>query len=90
MGFAAATNGLIYVFGGWLPAGQRLDDLHSFSPTDNKWSDLTTSTGTRPSTRHQMGFTAAPDGKLYLFGGSFAGLATRTPALRGTTNVILH
>ncbi len=45
-----------------------LNDLYSFNPQTLIWSKVT-SMGDIPSGRSSMGFTSAPDGMLYLFGG---------------------
>jgi hypothetical protein len=45
-----------------------LDDLHSFDPSSLTWTAVVPS-GNSPSGRYSFGFTAAPDGIVYLFGG---------------------
>lgn len=45
-----------------------LNDLFCFDPNLATWTDLFPS-GPAPSIRASMGFVAAPDGKLYVFGG---------------------
>jgi N-acetylneuraminic acid mutarotase len=44
------------------------NDLYRFSPAANTWTALSPS-GSPPSSRQGMGFAAAPDGVLYVFGG---------------------
>ena len=53
-------------------AGQRLNDLYSFSPAANTWTALSPS-GSGPSGREGMGFAATPNGLLYVFGGGANG-----------------
>ena len=43
-------------------------DLYRFDPGANSWT-LLTPTGTLPSARHLMGFVAASNGNVYLYGG---------------------
>ena len=50
-----------------LVAGVFLNDLHSFSPTSNTWTEHNATHP--PSVRDDMGFAATPDGVLYVFGG---------------------
>ena len=45
------------------------NDLYRYDPTTLKWTALFPS-GTIPSKREFIGFTATPDGKLYTFGGT--------------------
>jgi N-acetylneuraminic acid mutarotase len=52
-----------FFLSGWV-----LNDLYSFNPAGNIWTNLMPA-GSIPSGRQNMGFTASPDGKLYLFGG---------------------
>ena len=55
------------------PADNQLGDLYEFDPSDNTWTNLTsTSTLSMPSAREGAGFLAL-HGRLYLFGG-FSGL----------------
>lgn len=66
-------NGKLYVFGGGqtrLANGvfQTLDDLHEFDPVAKVWQHLDRSagvTGTAPSVRAEMGFSAG-DGSLFV------------------------
>jgi N-acetylneuraminic acid mutarotase len=44
-----------------------LNDLYCFDPGTSKWASLV-AVGA-PSGRVRMGFTAASDGKIYVFGG---------------------
>jgi N-acetylneuraminic acid mutarotase len=44
-----------------------LNDLYRFSPTSNTWTAL--NIASPPSARYGMGFSATPDGMLYVFGG---------------------
>ena len=46
-------------------------DLWVYSPATNAWTSLSP-TGPAPSERILMGFTATPDGRVYLFGGAEA------------------
>jgi N-acetylneuraminic acid mutarotase len=48
-------------------AGKKTD-IFCYDPKVDTWTKLVT-TGSAPSERIYLGFTAAPDGKLYLFGG---------------------
>ena len=51
-------------------AGALHGDLYAFDPSKAAWSHLSpASGGVWPSPRYVMGFTAAQDGNLYLFGG---------------------
>ena len=45
-----------------------LNDLYKFSSSTVTWTALSPS-GPIPSPRSDMGFTATPDGTIYLFGG---------------------
>ncbi len=45
-----------------------MDDLFCFKPRTLEWMRLST-VGARPTPRYDVGFTATPDGKIYLFGG---------------------
>jgi hypothetical protein len=61
----------------WPPAptaagGLLLNDLYRFSPAANTWTALSPS-GAPPSPRQGMGFAAAHDGMLYVFGGKQQG-----------------
>jgi N-acetylneuraminic acid mutarotase len=49
-----------------------LNDLYRFSPAASTWTALSSS-GSAPSSRYAMGFTATPDGMLYVFGGLASG-----------------
>ena len=49
-------------------AGGTLGDLHRLDPANATWAAIQPS-GTAPSSRTFFGFAAAPDGKIYLFGG---------------------
>ena len=44
-----------------------LNDLYGFSPTNITWASLVATSP--PTARVHMGFTATPDGMLYVFGG---------------------
>jgi hypothetical protein len=44
------------------------NDLYRFNPGTSTWAHLVT-IGDVPSSRVRMGFTATPDGMIYLFGG---------------------
>ena len=44
------------------------NDLYRYDPKNVTWTALT-ALGSAPSPRESMGFTATPDGMLYLFGG---------------------
>ena len=48
------------------------NDLYHFSPAANTWMALPPS-GAAPSPRRGMGFAAAHDGMLYVFGGNQQG-----------------
>jgi hypothetical protein len=52
------------------PAAVYYNDLYRFNPATVTWTALSPS-GPFPSPRHMMGFTATPDGKLYVFGGFY-------------------
>jgi N-acetylneuraminic acid mutarotase len=52
--------------------GLLLNDLYRFSPAANTWMALSPS-GAAPSPRRGMGFAAAHDGMLYVFGGNQQG-----------------
>ena len=54
----------------WIISGGSLllNDLYCFSPAANTWTALSPS-GAPPSPRQGMGFAAASDGVLYVFGG---------------------
>jgi hypothetical protein len=45
-----------------------LSDVYRFSPAANTWTALSPS-GTGPSRRYAIGFSATPDGMLYVYGG---------------------
>jgi hypothetical protein len=49
-------------------ANSYFNDISRFDPTTNAWATLSTS-GLTPSGRWWMGFSAAPDGTIFLFGG---------------------
>ena len=49
-------------------AGGTLGDLHRLDPANATWAAIQPS-GTAPSSRTFFGFAAAPDGRIYLFGG---------------------
>lgn len=70
MGFTATTDGKLYVFGGWdgVSPSAYFNDISSFDPKTNTWTTLSTP-GLTPSGRWWMGFSAAPDGTIFLFGG---------------------
>ena len=57
----------------WLD-GRAVDfnDLFRFDPATNTWTELIPSGRVLPPATAQMGFTATPDGRLYLFGGTVA------------------
>ena len=42
--------------------------IYRFDPTIGTWTELS-GAGSAPSPRYGMGFTATPDGMLYVFGG---------------------
>ncbi len=44
------------------------NDLYHLDPATATWTKLNPS-GSPPAERHMMGFTATPDGALYVFGG---------------------
>jgi hypothetical protein len=50
------------------PVAASSNDLYRFSTGGNTWTALSTD-GSRPSLRYYMGFTATPNGMLYVFGG---------------------
>ena len=54
------------------PVAVLLNDLYSFSPASATWKELSPS-GAVPAPRTSMGFTATPDGSLYVFGGTTSG-----------------
>ena len=50
------------------------DNLYRFSPANNTWTMFPASDAA-PASRNTMGFAAAPDGTIYVFGGAITGLA---------------
>jgi len=56
----------LYIFGGW-DGSKRLNDLHCYDVTTNRWSELKPIQS--PSARAGMCMTTI-DNKIYLFGGS--------------------
>jgi hypothetical protein len=64
------TPDKILIMTPWINAGGSflLNDLYCFSPIASTWTALSPS-GSAPSPRQGMGFAAASDGMLYVFGG---------------------
>ena len=63
-----ATEGCVYVFGGWTPSGYA-NDLHQFNTRTFVWRQLDEFVaGAPPSPRYFFGITAL-DGDVYIFGG---------------------
>jgi N-acetylneuraminic acid mutarotase len=52
-------------------AAPYLNDLYRFSAENNTWTALSP-TGSGPTPRYGMGFTATPNGMLYVFGGLYS------------------
>jgi N-acetylneuraminic acid mutarotase len=79
MGFTAASNGMLYVFGGFSnELSDCLNDLYSFNPNTNTWTLASSSADISPppSPRQSMGF-AALGNTLYVFGGHNFGKCLR-------------
>ena len=55
----------------------QLNDLYRLDPAAAAWTAVPSS-GPAPSPRDSMGFAAAPDGVLYVFGGEIGGYDTDT------------
>jgi N-acetylneuraminic acid mutarotase len=71
-GFAATSDGVLYVFGGYQSISDMslVDDLvYSYNPATNTWTTIVDS-GSKPAYPHWSIITATPDGKLYVFGGN--------------------
>jgi hypothetical protein len=65
-----------------------LNDIYRFSPTTNAWTLL--SATNPPVASWHMGFTATPDGSLYVFGGhTNSGGETALRAARARSSTIL-
>lgn len=68
MGLTSTPDGKLYVFGGSnLAANKMMNDLHSFSPESDTWTNIAHDSA--PPPRIWMGCTATPDGMVYIFGG---------------------
>ena len=68
MGMTSA-RGMLYVFGGKNDS-KCLSDLYRFDPSTRSWDDLSHAmTGSIPAPRQHLGFEAAGEDKLFLFGG---------------------
>ena len=68
MGFAA-LDGVLWVFGGW--DGSRLRDLNAYTIAARAWRQLDAAagvSGTPPSARSSMGFSAVAGGLLVTYG----------------------
>ena len=63
---------MLYIFGGLDTQGIIYGDLHRFNPASATWTELPNN-GQAPSSRCLLGFTATPDGMLYVFGGGGEG-----------------
>ena len=69
MGFAA-LDGVLWVFGGW-DGSSRLRDLHAYTIAARAWRQLDAAagvSGTPPSARSRMGFSAGAGGLLVTYG----------------------
>jgi hypothetical protein len=64
LGAAAAFNGKLYGFGGYL--GVALATAQEYDPTANTWAGQPAMAGAR----HGLGVAMAPDGRLYAIGGT--------------------